>query len=81
MRRRGFEKQLRWVLPRLESAPFLVGGARSGVDILLTTCLDWAVGYGFDLPDACHAYRQRHHLRAAYRRAAEANAISPSAPE
>ena len=72
--RQGFEKQLRWALPRLESAPFLVGNALSGVDILLTTCLDWAVAYGFDLPDACHAYRQRHHARAAYRQAAAANA-------
>ena len=67
--------------PRLESAPLLVGDALSGVDNLLTTCLDWAVGYGFDLSDACHAYRQRHHARAAYRRAVEANAISPTAPE
>ena len=71
--RQGFEKQLRWALPRVESAPFLVGGSLSGVDILLTTCLDWAVAYGFELPPACHAYRQRHHARAAYRQAVEAN--------
>ena len=74
--RRGFEKQLRWALPRLESAHFLVAEALSGVDILLTTCLDWAVAYGFDLPAACHAYRQRHHARVAYRRAVAANALT-----
>jgi len=38
---------------------FLLGDAFSGVDILMTTCLDWAVRYGLDLPAAFHAYRTR----------------------
>ena len=69
----GFEKQLRWALPRIAAAPWLVGEAFSGVDILMTTCLDWAVAYGFDLPQPCHDYRNRHHQRSAYRRAVLAN--------
>ena len=72
--RQGFEKQLGWALPRLEEAPFLVGGEFTGVDILMTTCLDWAVAYGFDLPPPCHAYRERHHARPAYQQAVAANA-------
>lgn len=72
--RRGFEKQLKWALPRLEAAPFLVGGEFTGVDILMTTCLDWAVAYGFDLPPPCHAYREGHHARGAYQQAVAANA-------
>ena len=69
----GFEKQLGWALPRIAASPWLVGEAFSGVDILMTTCLDWAVAYGFDLPQACNDYRIRHHDRDAYRRAVAAN--------
>lgn len=72
--RQGFEKQLEWALPRLEAAAFLVGNGFTGVDILMTTCLDWAAAYGFDLPPPCHAYRQRHHARPAYQQAVAANA-------
>ena len=54
-------------------APFAVGDTFSGVDILLTSCLDWAVAYGFDLTPALDAYRTRHHERPAYRAAAELN--------
>lgn len=77
--RQGFEKQLKWALPQLQ-APFLVGGAFSGVDILMTTCLDWAVAYGFDLPPPCHAYRERHHARRAYQQAVAANVLKPRSP-
>lgn len=70
----GFEKQIRWASPRIEAAPFLVGEAFSGVDILMTTCLDWAVAYGIDLAQPFHVYRKRHHERGAYRRAVQANA-------
>ena len=47
--RAGFEKQIRWALPRFDAAEYLVGDAFTGVDILMTTCLDWAVAYGFEL--------------------------------
>jgi glutathione S-transferase len=71
--RAGFTKQLRWALPRLESAAHLVGDAFSGVDILMTTCLDWAVAYGLTLPEAALAYSARQHERSAFRQAREAN--------
>ena len=69
----GFEKQVRWALPRVESSPHLVGADFSGVDILMTTCLDWAVAYGFTLPEPLDDYRLRHHERDGYRRAVAAN--------
>ena len=71
--REGFEKQIRWALPRIRSAPFLVGDSFSGVDILMTSCLDWADGYGYDLDDALHEYRQLHRVRPAYQAAAKIN--------
>ena len=69
----GFEKQIRWALPRLEAAPFLVGDEFGGADILMTTCLDWAVAYGFELDEPFNVYRERHHERLAYVRAVAAN--------
>lgn len=74
--RAGFEKQLRWALPRFGAAEYLVGTAFTGVDILMTSCLDWAVNYGFDLPATADAYRERHHQRPAFAVAKAAN--SPS---
>ena len=38
---------------------FLLGEAFFGVDILMTSCLDLAVNYGFELPEAFAAYRAR----------------------
>ena len=70
----GFEKQIRWALPRIESSPYLVGERFTGVDILMTTCLDWAAAYGIDLLPELDAYRQRHHERPAYVRAMARNA-------
>ncbi len=75
--RAGFDKQLRWALPRLESNAYLVGDAFSGVDILMTTCLDWAVAYGFSLPGAALAYAARQHARRAFQQAREANRQAP----
>lgn len=69
----GFEKQIRWALPQVETAPFLVGDEFGGADILMTTCLDWAVAYGFELDEPFNVYRERHHERQAYARAMAAN--------
>ena len=76
--REGFLKQIRWAMPRIETAPFLVGDEFSGVDILMTTCLDWAVAYGFDLANPLGAYRARQHARPGYRRAQAANVLVAS---
>ncbi len=78
--RDGFNKQIRWAEGRLGGAPFAVGDTFSGVDILLTSCLDWARAYGFALSPALEAYRERHRQRPAYRSAAELNySIKPGA--
>ena len=71
--REGFLKQIRWAEPRIEESPFLVGDSFSGVDILMTSCLDWADSYGFDLAQSLHDYRHRHHEREAYKAAAKIN--------
>ena len=71
--REGFLRQIRWAEPRIEASPFLVGDSFSGVDILMTSCLDWADSYGFELAQSLHDYRNRHHERKAYRAAAEIN--------
>ena len=72
--REGFAKQVRWAEERIGDAPFAVGEAFSGADILLTSCLDWAKGYGFTLAPRLEEYRQRHRGRAAYKSAEALNA-------
>ena len=71
--RAGFEKQLRWARPRIEAAAHLVGEAFTGVDILMTTCLDWAVAYGFELDEPFRVYRSRQHDRPAFKMAMQRN--------
>ena len=71
--REGFLKQVRWAEPRIEQSPYLVGESFTGVDILMTSCLDWADSYGFELAQSLHDYRHRHHEREAYKAAAKIN--------
>ena len=71
--RAGFEKQIRWALARFEAAEYLVGEEFTGVDILMTTCLDWAVAYGFELAAPAAAYRDRQRQRPAFKAATKAN--------
>lgn len=53
----------------------LLGDAFSGVDILLTTVLDWALRYDQPLPDAFLAYRARIAERPSYAAALLANSL------
>ena len=62
----GFNKQIRWALPRIEANEYLIGNSFTGADLMLTTCLDWAVSYGFDLDRSFHRYRDRIHERSAF---------------
>ncbi|MGI9335970.1 MAG: glutathione S-transferase family protein [Gammaproteobacteria bacterium] len=55
---------------------YLLGERFSGVDILMTTCLDWALEYGLALPDRFSSYRTRIIARPAYLRAVESNLAS-----
>jgi glutathione S-transferase len=59
---------------------YLFGERLSVADILLTSCLDWAVGYDIALPAPMLAYRARVNARPAYREARLRNdpAIHPA---
>lgn len=55
--------------------PWLLGEEFSGVDILMTTCLDWAIGYEAPVPDAWLPYIERAHARPAHAEAVAANQV------
>lgn len=57
---------------------YLLGEQIGVADILLTTCLDWALSAGIALPEAVHAYLDRIHRRPAFQKALRRN--DPSAP-
>lgn len=74
-----FRGQLRHVEVALaDGRPFLMGERFSSADILLTTCLDWAIAYGVGICDNARPYLERIQQRGAYQRAVAANA--PVAP-
>ena len=69
-----FATQLRHAEQALQDGGrFLVGGRLSTADILLTTCLAWAVSYRVPITPACRAYLERITSRPAYRAALTAN--------
>ena len=77
-----FRAQLRHVEVALrDGRTFLMGDQFTSADILLTTCLDWAIGYGVGICDNAHPYRDRIHERAAYQQGKKANQpLAPVAP-
>jgi glutathione S-transferase len=69
-----FAAQLRHAKQALQDGrSFSVGGRFTTADMLLTTCLTWAVDYGVAATPACLAYAERTTTRQAYRTAAAAN--------
>src|SRR6185369_16127961 len=67
---RYFETQLRHTTRALdEGRLYLVGGRFTSADMLLTTCLTWAIDYGVPVPDVCRAYAARLSARPAYQAA------------
>ncbi len=55
-----FERMIVAAALRLDDGrPYLLGEDFAGVDIVMTTCLDWAVRYELPLPDAFAVYRDR----------------------
>ena len=76
------EKHLGVVAAHLESRKFLLGERFGLADVVLGTCLDWAVAYGFTLPAVLREYRTRLKGRPAYERAVATNYAGggPSAP-
>jgi len=70
-----FATQLRHAEHALQDGrAFLVGGHLTTADMLLTTCLSWAMSYQLPVTGACHAYVERITCRPAYRAASAANA-------
>jgi glutathione S-transferase len=60
---------------------FLMGDRFTSADILLTTCLDWAIAYGVGICDNAQPYLERIRRRKAYQRAVAANVpVAPITP-
>jgi glutathione S-transferase len=74
-----FETQLRHVVQALgDGRHFLVGDRFTSADMLLTTCLVWAINYRVPIPPVCYDYIERIAARPAYQAALRANL--PKAP-
>jgi glutathione S-transferase len=72
-----FREQLRHVEEALrDGRTYLMGEQFTSADILLTTCLDWAIAYGVGICDNAHPYLARIHQRPAYLQGSEANQSS-----
>lgn len=56
-----------------DGRPYLIGDQFTTADILLTTCLEWAIGYGLGICDSAKPYLERVVTRPAYIRAKEEN--------
>ncbi|WP_428532910.1 glutathione S-transferase family protein [Rhodopila sp.] len=69
-----FQQQMRSVERALHDDPrYILGDSFSAADILLSTCLTWAVRYGVPVSDPVMAYNQRVTSRPAYARALNTN--------
>jgi glutathione S-transferase len=76
----GFQKQVAVADRALTDRDHLVGEQFTGVDILLTSCLDWAVAYQVGISERLESYRRHHQQRPAYRASRELNfSVSPGA--
>jgi glutathione S-transferase len=69
----GFQKQVAVAEGALIERDYLIGEQFTGVDILLTSCLDWAVAYEVGISERLNAYRKHHQQRPAYRASRELN--------
>jgi glutathione S-transferase len=76
-----FRKQLRHVETALaDGRTYLMGDRFCSADILLTTCLEWAITYEVGICDNAHPYLERIRQRPAYQRGKAANLV-PAAGE
>jgi glutathione S-transferase len=74
-----FRQQLRHVDVALaDKRTFLMGDRFTSADILMATCLDWAIAYGVGICDNAYPYLERVTARPAYLTAKAANV--PAAP-
>jgi glutathione S-transferase len=67
------QKYLEVAARELDGRLHVMPGGFGLADVLLTSCLDWAVDYGLELPASLGAYRAHMRQRAGYRRAFAAN--------
>ena len=76
-----FAAQMRSVERALsDGRPHILGHRFSAADIVLTTCLTWAVNYGLTIADAALAYKDRTTARPAYAAAVASNAPPGGTP-
>lgn len=69
-----FREQLRHVDVALsDGRDYLMGDQFTTADILLTTCLTWAIDYGVGICDSAMPYLERATSRSAYKSSSEAN--------
>ena len=68
-----FSHHLEAMTPRIARTPYLCGDKLSSADILLTTCLEWAVICSIALPPEVDAYRLRLIQRPAFHAALKKN--------
>lgn len=69
-----FRKQMRTVERALETEPhYILGDRFTAADILLSTCVTWAVHYGIPVADSVVAYNARVTARPSYARAEQTN--------
>jgi glutathione S-transferase len=69
-----FRKQLRFVDGALaDGRQYLMGDRFTSADILLMTCLTWAINYGVGVCDTARPYMERIASRPAYQQAVIAN--------
>ena len=73
-----FQKQMRTVERALsDGRPFLLGGTFSAADLLLATCITWAVSYKVPVADTVLTYNEPITARPAYQRAVASNTPPP----
>ncbi len=70
---RGFTEAERWLS---DGRSFVMGDEFGVPDILLVTCLDWALGYDMKVSDALQSYRGRVAARPSYDEAMKRNDAS-----
>src|SRR5262249_29760579 len=77
-----FRQQLRHVDVALaDGRRYLMGDQFTSADILLTTCLDWAIAYGVEICDNALPYLARIQERPAYQSSKQANVpLAPVTP-
>ena len=69
-----FQKQMRTVERALDAGPhYILGDRFTAADILLSTCITWAVRYSVPVADTVLAYNSRVTARPPYVRAVETN--------